>query len=249
MPVLKTISIGDIHGSDAWMKIDFEKYDRIIFVGDYTDHFTRSNNKIIKNLLNILSLKRKYEDKVVLLLGNHDLAYHFLGDSFFMCTGHREMIGTDLHDIFMRNRYSFQAAYQLGNYLWTHAGMTYDFYHEMYIPLKDRFQKRFQMDPVPNDGEILSLMAETEAIRNLSVVSFLRKGSSPYGGIFWADQSEHYNDFQKGKVAPFHQICGHSRVGTIKTILTQDNSASITLIDCLDTVDQFYEKEIEVNDV
>ena len=36
---MKIISIGDLHGKDVWKQIDPANYDKIIFVGDYTDDF------------------------------------------------------------------------------------------------------------------------------------------------------------------------------------------------------------------
>lgn len=248
MPVLKTISIGDIHGNDAWKKIDTEKYDRIIFVGDYTDHFTRSNETIINNLRSIIELKNQYPEKVILLLGNHDLGYMYPNDSRFRCSGYRPELSLDLGEVFQKNRHLFQCAYQIENYLWTHSGMTYEYYYLVYTPLKEKFLKSFQVDPLTNDGMILSMMGFTKEIGILNYVSRSRGGADPYPGIFWADQSEHIQNIIKGNVTPFHQICGHSRVKEITSYAIKNDESSITLIDCLDTITEFYEKDIEVNE-
>ena len=74
---MKTITIGDIHGRSDWQEIDPANYDKIIFVGDYVDSFTVSDIDIITNLLNIIQFKKDNMNKVVLLLGNHDLQYLF----------------------------------------------------------------------------------------------------------------------------------------------------------------------------
>ena len=36
---MKTISIGDIHGSSKWKAVNVKNYDRVIFMGDYVDDF------------------------------------------------------------------------------------------------------------------------------------------------------------------------------------------------------------------
>ena len=70
---MKTISIGDIHGRDIWKNVNPSKYDKIIFVGDYVDSFTISNTTILNNLLDIIEFKKSFKNKVILLLGNHDI--------------------------------------------------------------------------------------------------------------------------------------------------------------------------------
>ncbi len=75
----KWIAIGDIHGRDTWKPIvnsEIDNVDRIIFVGDYFDSFHIPMQTQISNFLDILELKRKYPDRVVLLIGNHD--YHYM---------------------------------------------------------------------------------------------------------------------------------------------------------------------------
>src|SRR3990172_8977517 len=74
--IFKVLSIGDIHGRIEWIIPTFgsvsrfndwlekgdpsliyplNKYDKIIFVGDYTDSFTLSNLEILHNLKNIIA--------------------------------------------------------------------------------------------------------------------------------------------------------------------------------------------------
>ena len=35
--ILKTITVPDVHGHDYWKEINPDKYDKIIFIGDYMD--------------------------------------------------------------------------------------------------------------------------------------------------------------------------------------------------------------------
>jgi len=68
---MKIISVGDLHGNNIWKTIDPELYDKIIFVGDYTDSFHLTDSAILDNLLDLIEFKKSYPDKVFLLLGNH----------------------------------------------------------------------------------------------------------------------------------------------------------------------------------
>ena len=78
----KTIAIGDIHGRKNWKKIVEEHPDdRIVFLGDYCDPYDQMRNfDVLNNLLDIIELKKKRKDDIILLLGNHDM--HYIYDDF-----------------------------------------------------------------------------------------------------------------------------------------------------------------------
>jgi hypothetical protein len=120
---MKTLTIGDIHGRDSWKSFtqDLDSYDKIIFIGDYVDSFTVSNVLMLHNLVEIIELKKQNPDKVVLLLGNHDIQYIVPNQS---CSGYRPEMQYDLQDLFRKNLDLFQMAYQYENTLWTHAGVS-----------------------------------------------------------------------------------------------------------------------------
>lgn len=88
------IIISDIHGRTFWNNSLSEKgilqgdslTDDVIFMGDYLDHYNgepdpnQGNTYItddseFKNFKEILKFKKTFPDKVVLLLGNHDMEY------------------------------------------------------------------------------------------------------------------------------------------------------------------------------
>ena len=52
---MKVNVIPDIHGEVKWKKVIDESCDKIIFLGDYVDSFTVSNDQIITNLKDIIS--------------------------------------------------------------------------------------------------------------------------------------------------------------------------------------------------
>ena len=79
----RILVIPDIHGESFW-KEPVHKYidqvDKVIFLGDYLDPY-RSHleeydfDAVFKNMMEIIDLKQKSNDKVVLLKGNHDFHY------------------------------------------------------------------------------------------------------------------------------------------------------------------------------
>lgn len=133
---MKTISIGDIHGRDYWKSINPDEYDKIIFVGDYTDSFVYPDIHILNNLLDIIAFKENYPDKVVLLLGNHDTDNYMVGRA--KCSGFRSEMYSALNKLFKRKENLFDLAFGIKTedfeYLWTHAGIHSGWYKHRFYP-------------------------------------------------------------------------------------------------------------------
>lgn len=81
--------IGDVHGKSWWKSLvkDIDEVDMIVFLGDYVDSYNISDEQIINNLLDIIEFKKSYEDKVILLLGNHE--YNYISPYIGYCSGYR----------------------------------------------------------------------------------------------------------------------------------------------------------------
>ena len=82
MKILNKIAVvPDVHGKSFWKiaKEKIDSVDEVIFLGDYLDAYTfkiLANREIeLNNFLEILNFKKEYPEKVVLLLGNHDIGY------------------------------------------------------------------------------------------------------------------------------------------------------------------------------
>ena len=151
---MKILNIGDVHGLDLWKdfthgstydfntwkvavengadaecelwaEMPFMTLDRIVFVGDYCDSFRVGNEMILKNLKDILYFKKALTNKVVVLLGNHDVQYMIPNQ---ICTGFRSEMSFDLQELLRENRDLLKVAhFEKSNgkkWLWTHAGVT-----------------------------------------------------------------------------------------------------------------------------
>ena len=251
--MIRTITIGDIHGKDIWKSFAdlgamlenpnlTPQYNYYIFVGDYTDDYYIKHTTIKHNLLEIVKLKSNYPDHIILLLGNHDIPYYTSNLRELSCSGTTAHMLHDYHKIFNDNDNFFQAAFQIDNYIWTHAGIHKGWYE--YVFLKDKktlnLFKLLEVDVVTTPiSDLLNIALKFGKKSNNNPIydcSFHRYGSKRVGGILWADKNETY----KKPLGGYHQIIGHSKVKNIKSYPKNKNT-SVTYVDCLDTNDEFYE--------
>lgn len=75
---MKILACGDLH-TKTWIidKVEklVDKYDAIVFVGDYADDFGKDALDTIETWRRLYSLQEANPDKVHLVLGNHDFIY------------------------------------------------------------------------------------------------------------------------------------------------------------------------------
>jgi len=236
---MKIITCGDIHGSTLWKNIVPEEWDRIVFVGDYVDHWTYTDAHILKNLKEIIILKEIYPSKVVLLVGNHDASYMFDG-RMHSCSGKRYSMAIALQELFKEKMILFQAAHheeseEGDKYLWTHAGVSEGWYINRMLPFLEKID-----NPPDNIGDQLNFMFKIYR-RELFDVGYERYGDRDFGGIVWADRSE----TQSNPLPNINQIVGHTKLDKITKFDFKDKNASITYVDVLEgNSPEFHEMEV-----
>ena len=124
---MKTIILGDTHGRSNWkLATHQDKPDRVIFIGDYFDSFEISGVEQINNFKEIIQYKENNPQiEVVLLIGNHD--HHYYPEIGYTGTsGYQSGIAPSITQVIDENRHHLQMAYGFGEYLFTHAGVSYD---------------------------------------------------------------------------------------------------------------------------
>jgi hypothetical protein len=237
--MLRTVSIGDTHGNDVADIVSgiVEDYDKIIFAGDYVDSFGLDDSVIRKSLTDIIGLKQRYADKIVLLWGNHDIQY-YLGFMKYGCSGYRPEMQKVLYELFHLNTDLFQLSFQSDGWLWTHAGITNEWYN-------DRFRPFIESHPHIDSVSDLLNLAFSERYPALFDVGFIRGGRYKTGGPLWCDITELTSD----PFTEFHQIAGHNRVRKFHSFLK--NGKELTFIDILENEEiisktSFYYKDIPV---
>ena len=131
---MKTVIIGDIHGRSVWKLIThLENPDRVIFIGDYFDSFDLKGEEQLNNFLDILEYKKTGGKEVIMLIGNHD--HHYfpeIGDTF--TSGYQAMFSYQISPVLDANREHLQVAYQMDEFLFTHAGVSSIFMDEVFGP-------------------------------------------------------------------------------------------------------------------
>lgn len=267
---MNIISIGDIHGRNNWKLhlfgslqgyedwrneliegisdfmsdiYPYSQFDRIIFVGDYVDSFDVSNIEMKQNLEEIVHLKTVMPDRVVLLLGNHDIQYILPGK---ICSGFRQEMAYDFGDIFKKNLNLFQIAYYHENAetgkrtLWTHAGVSQNwlrFTKELISNKKFRFKSHFENSGSQRVDEFLNQLWDYR-VEALFAVDSDSGGSSPIGGPLWIRP----NRLRWDAIEGFDQVVGHTPQRNLRVIVAEKISEttkdevvdSIYLIDCLE---------------
>ena len=229
---MKLLTISDLHGRTAWKEADFSAFDRVIFLGDYTDSYVVDDVTIFNNLSEIIQLKRRKPTKFILLIGNHDAQYlHF---PHYRCSGFRAWAQPALSALLSRHEALFQIAHQEGPYLFTHAGVS----NKWFARLLTKTQPN--VDPITPDFDVATLLngvhRQPLQIRNLLFeVGPKRGGMDSFSGPLWADRDETRTDFLAG----FHQVVGHTPIHDITTY--GDDAGSITYTDVLETRTRFHE--------
>lgn len=211
----QTIAIGDVHGLTYWKEVVKDNPAcRYVFLGDYLDPYQPISRKaLIGNLKEIIQLKKKHPDDVVLLLGNHDLHY-FTSD---METSSRFdfEIAKEASELFRGNIDLFQHAHQEANTVFSHAGIAHKW-----------FTDDFKGDLHRNIADQLN-NPKPEQIPALYCCGQCRGGDwGMIGGIFWADIKELCEPLQG-----YTQVVGHNRVEDVKE-RTKDGGR-IIFCDCL----------------
>ena len=214
----KTLFIGDIHGNKDWEQITnfaLMRFTNVVFLGDYFDSFWIRGYDQLKNLKNIIALKKRYPDKITLLLGNHDYAYMW---NYFHTSGFNVAFLYDFREVLKDNWDLFDIAWGYKGekyHLATHAGLTKYFYkklvkeienpktviHDIFKEIEKTENKKWHELPL---HELLNYFKDKPSV--LWKIGMMRGGSSPSGSILWADKFELLQDPYEG----IDQIVGHT---------------------------------------
>lgn len=207
----KILIVPDVHGRKFWHKAKelINEVDQVVFLGDYLDPYSREGitfDDAVEEFNQILAFKEANRDKVILLIGNHDM--HYIKMEFMDCSRLNYHRRQEIHDLFMNNIDKFQLIYEIDNYLFSHAGIYLEWIKKYEITLEELF----------NFKKFLESRWNT-----LEDVSYSRGGWCKVGSCVWADiresvQNELYSDKR--------QIVGHTQLS--------ENPYITTKIACLD---------------
>lgn len=209
---MKVCVIGDIHGTNKWNEC-YEKIlnqdndcEKIICLGDWTDPYDdipfeeqiERYNKFIEDC--------KKDNRIISILGNHDLATYVINDSTNRTTRipeHRnkwsELISENLKDSYL--------VYRIGDYLFSHAGVS---------------QKWLNYIAQFNNGYDTKIMSNTKGWNKIDlneIVGFWYGDWSNYGnhelqGCTWIRPQA----LVKCMLKDYNQVVGHTQVSEITSV-------------------------------
>lgn len=242
---MKIRVIGDLHGRDWWKrKVETGDSDLNIFLGDYVDSYIVSDEGIINNLLDIIEFKKAYEDKVILLLGNHE--FNYISPYIGYCSGYRYSISNKLQDIYRTNLHLFKLNYNIKiynpetekidrTYWFSHAGITskwLSFYGQIFNNIENEKDIASNHLYYPNLCEKINLSIDSyRYLSQVMSISMCRGGSNFYGGPLWSDMLESKRDFLKYDPeiplydAPVIQYVGHTTVNPEEQTVFRDKDS------------------------
>ncbi len=188
--------VPDIHGRKFWTEPckDIDSFSKIVFLGDYLDPYDFegiSNSEAVDNFKDVIRFRESNPNKVVLLLGNHDLPYfsdYYYSLSDYHCR-HMYKYHQVIHDMFNENRGLFSIAFLMNNeIIFTHAGIPSEWlYNDAGIDKSEKDMKSVcrKINAMPDSREGLKL---------LSCCGFYRGGKNMCGSCVWADIHEMKDD-------------------------------------------------------
>ncbi len=218
---MKIIALGDLHGLSKWKQIvENETYDKVIILGDMFDSFDIKSDDIHANFMDIVEFKRSQPDKVVLLLGNHELNYLSHGQK---CSGYRpetKVCMSHILDELVKNG-EMKVCHKEDDVIYTHAGVTKTWCDDNGIDIDDTI-----------DTQINELF-----LRNYKPFIFQSRSfrTSPYGDdVFQSPLWIRPYSLKEDKIDGFRQVVGHTPK---RTVTIEDN---IAFTDCLEHGDGSY---------
>jgi len=227
---MKTIVLGDIHGRSNWkLAVHQDNPDRVIFIGDYFDSFDISLSEQLANFLDIVEYKKSSGKEVVMLIGNHD--HHYfpeIGDTG--TSGYQRMGKYQIETVIDLAREYLQMAYQMDEFLFTHAGVSSVFMDETFGP------NGWKVETIVDD---LNEMF----IHRPGVFSF--NGLNPYGDDeyqtpIWIRPKSLMRANRNTLRTRFIQVVGHTQVKKLDLVGAEKSAGGrYYLIDCQETTGEY----------
>ena len=193
----KILICPDVHGRKFWHKAKkmVDEVDKIVFLGDYLDPYAHEGitfAEALDEFKAILDFKAKHSDKVVLLVGNHDM--HYILTNFMDCSRRNYDMLDELHTLYVDHLDKFELVYKYDDYLFSHAGVYQSWFDK----------HSFEMDELFDFKAFLISRAET-----LEDISFFRGGYNATGSCVWADIRE---SLKNEPLAGYIHIVGHTQL-------------------------------------
>jgi hypothetical protein len=225
---IKYIVVPDVHGRDFYesdMNTFIDGSDaHMIFLGDYLDPNGRekiSEETAIEKFKKIIEMKKKYPDRITLLLGNHDL--HYFNGATRGCRM-SYLHYQEIHDLFIENFDLFQFVKfvtvehngKKKNIIFSHAGFGLHWLYAHSDKLGICDDEHFDLENTLKYFNFKDLSKwdwnemwkDSEWLRYYGDVGSSRGGYGNHPSFMWADLSDHL--FENDRVKNCIQVFGHT---------------------------------------
>lgn len=223
---MRSLIISDLHLRIDWVRecLETEKWDEVIFLGDYFDNFNDTVGLTIRTanwLKALLELKAKGElQNFHFLIGNHDQYYCFPFNWDNISAGFSHEKNRAIRGILKPEHWAQLELYYIAqdNFLLSHAGFNRSFYDHA-IPPKIKDLKK-----ILDKGREQLNKGLISPILSMGKDKCGQKAPQDVGGITW----QHWSSFTP--LPGINQIVGHSSGRAVRRLIT-NNSRNY----CLDT--------------
>lgn len=237
---MKYILIGDIHGRTNWKQIiEKEKdADKFIFFGDYFDPYdwTLDLDDLVNNFDEIIRFKLDNPDKVILLVGNHDLR-SFVQDANecrYIDGTYERVASTFWHGI---KENIFQLCYFINdNIVCSHAGFSKTWLNNVSLP----FNEESLNNDFKRQVENKNVLIDYDFIYNKGDFWIDGSGNNIWQGPLWIRPES----LILNKPNDIIQCVGHTRIHKNTNQIYKLDRTKILLCDCLEH-DEYYSYENE----
>ena len=245
--------VGDIHAKphivDKIQKfLDINDYDKVIFMGDYVDDWNASPEKSYLTLKKLIDLKTSNPEKIILISGNHCQSYASAGS--FRCSGFNEetrSLVKDLYKTALDGQPIFQFAFAKGNYLFTHAGLTGEFWKRLRFVIRTTCPElKHLLKPNYTAKEVAGVLNicfqrgfynQTDELFQLFAQAGQARGGRGVPSPIWADKTELLAD----PAPKIRQVVGHTPVKTITFYPPRGNRKQRPNLIFCDTISTWFE--------
>lgn len=213
--------IPDVHGRRFWKEgnpnVYTKDYKLIVFLGDYLDPYYDENinfTDCLQNFKEIIQFKKENIDRVVLLLGNHDLHYV----THIIQSGRKYGGAPEIPKLFEDNWALFKVMHTISIFnqdiVFSHAPIIKKWIEYCNVLLEDVGQGRYMLPTeVYELANFLNyLWIDYNTVGNprlfglLSYCSWYRGGCDGAGSPIWADVREAH------KIENWYQVFGHTQL-------------------------------------
>ncbi|MBP5467830.1 MAG: metallophosphoesterase [Candidatus Riflebacteria bacterium] len=248
MKILNKIAVvPDVHGKSFWKEVKekIDTLDEVVFIGDYLDSYTFKgllNRDIeLNNFLEIINFKKEYPDKVILLLGNHDIGY-------LLRLGCSRQVHGEMFDIYQNHFEENISLFQMTEYIQLNNKKIFFSHAGILSKWAELISQKLDLDVDSLKSAILDGLFNNliQKYNEPEYIVFLRwalwlvgparggfEGSC--GSIVWADSTEwegEENFFGKD----IEQVIGHNRLSANKSL-----SESVRCVDSVSPEVLFWE--------